>query len=339
MTIVTMNASIVDNALDFIRRAAEDLWDTRLTDAQQIKYATIHLYEGIELLLKARLMEEHWSLIVKDLTKYQAGTFEKGDFVSIAYDGARERLESVCGVRIEGTTHDAFDGLRKLRNQFVHFSCSESRSFVLGIQLRAWHHMLTLLGKGFLRLGHPQDEMLKTIQDKMQRSEEYLDACYREVKPEIERARAEDRLIACCPWCQKDSLIAGDVPILCPVCKRFKIEPTEAANAYARFHDVSWKHPKHGPDDEVAWCEVCGNQAVVPLGDDLREQVLAKSEGHFQPHEPGEDLEFQICLACGEPSLKEDTEQCGSCGSLYVDSNKDRHCPECLDYLSTSGDA
>ena len=67
-----MESKVIENTLDFVVRAAKDLWDYSLTEEQQLKYSTIHLFEGIELLLKARLMLDHWSLILRDPDKYRA---------------------------------------------------------------------------------------------------------------------------------------------------------------------------------------------------------------------------------------------------------------------------
>jgi hypothetical protein len=89
-----METKLIDNALDFVLRAASDLWDKEITEEQQLKYSTIHLFEGIELFLKARLMKEHWSLVLRDLDKYRHESFERGDFQSVNYDLARGRLES-----------------------------------------------------------------------------------------------------------------------------------------------------------------------------------------------------------------------------------------------------
>jgi hypothetical protein len=99
--------------------------------------------------------------------------------------------------------------------------------------------------------------------------------------------------------------------------------------------DWSWKHPKHGPDDDVAWCEMCGEQACVPVGDDIREEVI-KAVVLPTPQEPGEDLHefgFYICFACGEPAWGWHLQGCGYCGASYFDSAEDaddrRLCPAC----------
>jgi hypothetical protein len=50
---------LVANAIDFLRRAINEF-------KKDPKYSIIHFSAAVELLLKARLMAEHWSLVVSD---------------------------------------------------------------------------------------------------------------------------------------------------------------------------------------------------------------------------------------------------------------------------------
>jgi hypothetical protein len=51
----------IRNGLDFIHSALEHLQQAE--GSRELKYATLHLWSGIEILLKVRLQQEHWSLI------------------------------------------------------------------------------------------------------------------------------------------------------------------------------------------------------------------------------------------------------------------------------------
>lgn len=330
-----MESKVIDNALDFVERAAILLWDDSISPEQQLKYSTIQLFEGIELLLKARLMQDHWSLILRDPDKYKAGSFAKGDFLSVNYELARTRLASICDVQLDDRSHQAFDALRRLRNRYVHFMCDEPRTSVMATQNKAWHYALHLLGKGFLALSLDQTAKLVRAKEAMMRSEDFLKARLQEVGPDLQKARGNGLLVVTCPNCEKMALIIGDGLPDCRVCDRNDIAPEQVANDYAALWDWSWKHPKHGPDDDVAWCEICGEQACVPVGDDIREEVK-KAVVLPTPQEPGEDLDefgFYICFACGEPALGLYLRGCGYCGASYFDSAKDaddrRLCPAC----------
>ncbi len=327
-----MHLKVIDNALDFISRAATELWDTTLTDTQQLKYSTIHLYEGIELLLKARLMQEHWSLILLKPDDYKANTFEQGDFVSVTYKLARTRLESFCSVKFDKKAHDAFDSLRKLRNRYVHFVCHENRTRVMAQQLKAWHYALDILERKTILLSLEQKEELAKVKFLIMRSEEFLNVRFDEVGPELKQAKEEGLIVATCPTCEKLSLIIGD-GLCCKVCVVDDLYPTDVADDYATMNNVFWKHPKHGVDDEVVYCGLCGEQACVPTGEDIEENVERALDS--LPREPSDDLgsSSYLCFACGNIEFTPYPDKCGYCGTLYfADRSKDGElsgCPNC----------
>lgn len=318
---------LLDNSLDFVVRAATELWDPNLPTEAQLKYSTIHLWEGIELLLKARLVREHWSLILRDLNRYKAKSFESGDFQSVTYEEACARLEAVCGVTLEQPLKDAFDALRKLRNRYVHFVCNEPPASVMADQLKAWHHALRLLEAGMLRLSRTQQARLDEAQALMLRSEEFLKVRLDAVRGELTEAKTRGLTVLACPRCEMPALILGDGYPDCRVCAKSNEWWTDVADSYARMNNPSWKHPKHGPDDDVAWCE-CGEQACVPAGEEIGDELQARL-AHLRT-EPGMDIEPYICFACGSATPDWYLEHCGYCGAQYFDSNEEEdHFPAC----------
>ena len=48
---------LVENGLDFLHKAIDELKD-------HPKFSLIHFYSAVEHFLKARLMEEHWTLVI-----------------------------------------------------------------------------------------------------------------------------------------------------------------------------------------------------------------------------------------------------------------------------------
>jgi uncharacterized protein YlaI len=330
-----MESKVINNALDFIERAALLLWDDTISAEQQLKYSTIQLFEGIELLLKSRLMQDHWSLILRDPDKYKPGSFSKGDFLSVNYEQARTRLGSICDVQLDDRSHQAFDALRRLRNRYIHFMCDEPRTSVMATQLKAWHYALQLLEKGFLVLSTEQSAMLGRAGDALRRSENFLETRSQEIKPDLLNAKEKGLLVVTCPYCEKVALILGDGWPVCMVCDRNDNGPEEVAEDYAAMWNPFWKHPKHGPDDDVAWCENCEGLAAVPAGDDIKEEVR-DIVSLPAPEEPGEDLdelEIYICFECGHVSSILYLRKCGYCGSAYFDSRKGeddwKSCPSC----------
>lgn len=320
-----MKDRVIQNALDFAVQASKDLWDETLNEEQQLKYSTVHLYEGIELLLKARLMKEHWSLILTNPDKYKANSFEGGDFKSVAYEKARSRLEAYCGVILDDPAHHAFDALRKLRNKYVHFVCNESKTSVVAAQLKAWHYALRLLEEGFLDLLSEHKSILAAAKNEMLRSEEFIEARFDEIQQELEKANEDGRLVITCPTCEKSALVIEDGGPDCKVCKAEEVAPYGIADDYAVMNIRRWKKDGY----EVAWCETCGEQACVPV-----EEMLSEKAYTIISRDIGEDYEPYICFACGDVAKDYFLKNCGYCGASYFDSireeeNGGRLCPQC----------
>jgi hypothetical protein len=104
---------LTDNAIDFLNRAIDDF-------KAQPKYSIINFHTAVELFLKARLLREHWSLIV--LKSPDRQKFEAGDFISVPFDEACVRLQNIVQSPVPERARKNFDAIRKHRNKMVHFS-------------------------------------------------------------------------------------------------------------------------------------------------------------------------------------------------------------------------
>jgi hypothetical protein len=54
--------------------------------ARDLKYAVLHLQAATEVLLKVRLIREHWTLVFKNPDKATLVSYASGDFISIRLD-------------------------------------------------------------------------------------------------------------------------------------------------------------------------------------------------------------------------------------------------------------
>ncbi|MCK9487882.1 MAG: hypothetical protein M0Q42_00490 [Xanthomonadales bacterium] len=139
--------SLIRNAFDFLGRSIDDL-------QAHPKYSVINFYSAVELLLKARLLKEHWSLIVAKPDEADKAKFLRGDFKSVALDEANKRLAKIVG---DGLTDDelkCFNGLRKERNQMVHFAhaalgdgdeARKEMERIVSDHAKGWLHLRRLL--------------------------------------------------------------------------------------------------------------------------------------------------------------------------------------------------
>ncbi|XHX76947.1 MAG: hypothetical protein RBJ76_21280 [Stenomitos frigidus ULC029] len=91
----------------------------RTTQTESIwKYSVLNVFSGIELILKHRLRQEHWSLIFEDVNDASESKLEQGDFVSVNHSNVVKRLDRTCNIKVNDLP---LNELRKLRNKFEHF--------------------------------------------------------------------------------------------------------------------------------------------------------------------------------------------------------------------------
>ena len=140
--------SLVSNGIDFLSRSVTDL-------KKRPKYSVINFCVGLEILLKARLIKEHWALVVTKPETAIIEQFRAGDFHSVSMEDAIRRLKNVAGERIGKDEEISFEQVRKHRNRLVHFfhpayARSPIEKLVQEVvteQCKAWfylHRLLTL---------------------------------------------------------------------------------------------------------------------------------------------------------------------------------------------------
>lgn len=78
------------------------------------------------MLLKARLLREHWALVFKDPGTATRAAFDKGDFESCGTAAAVQRLRDIAGIAIDKKQSDAVDALAKDRNALQHYGLTHN---------------------------------------------------------------------------------------------------------------------------------------------------------------------------------------------------------------------
>ncbi|MEV6730653.1 hypothetical protein [Streptomyces sp. NPDC051364] len=95
-----------------------------------LKYAVLHLQAACEVLLKARLRQEHWTLVIKDASQTSKQKYDDGEFDSPTTAETIRRLVQVVGVQIEKRDKEAILALAGIRNQLQHWGLTESAAAV-----------------------------------------------------------------------------------------------------------------------------------------------------------------------------------------------------------------
>jgi hypothetical protein len=121
----------VRNGVDYLLSVVDHLYRDRVLQQgmptpRDIKYAVLHLQAAAEVLLKARLLRDHWSLVFKDPGQASEGRFHEGDFESCGIDDTVRRLRQIAGLPITDQEQKALKDLARDRNALQHYGLTHN---------------------------------------------------------------------------------------------------------------------------------------------------------------------------------------------------------------------
>lgn len=295
-----LKVSLLENALDYILDAAKRLEETE-PQSTSLKYAIVHLWSGLELLLKKRLMDEHWSLIFRDINKAKYTALESGDFVSVYFDEMLVRLRDICGVDLD-RHKQTLNNLREERNRLEHFQIEISRVAAISKLLKVWSFILDFCSSHlFLGSNKRTQEMFEEIRATMVFYKEFIDSRLNEISPDLiaNEKKQYPATVVQCPECfQNAMLLAQD-------------------------------------EEESAKCLFCSS--ILPSGT-VMEMWLGtwNMQGPFVCLECGtqslcRDNSNWICFCCGRKWSLDEFERCSQCDSgVYPPPSSDTLCEYCI---------
>ncbi|MFE5634001.1 serine/arginine repetitive matrix protein 1 [Streptomyces sp. NPDC056543] len=203
----------VRNGLDYLDSAVDHLDEneTGIT-TRDVKYAVLHLQAAVEVLFKARLLAEHWTLVFADVHQATRKKLDSADFKSVTTEAAIVRLRNIVGVPISDEEEKALKNLREDRNKLQHFGLThdahavEARTAaVLDFLIRFCEQQLVPCltneeekheaDKGLLRLRVGLNTIDSFVRKRMNR-----------IGGELKAERVEDRTIRC-PGCTQLALV------------------------------------------------------------------------------------------------------------------------------------
>lgn len=213
-------ALLVENARQFLQKALGELPDDP-------KSSVIDFYSGVELILKARLLHEHWTLIVA--RDPHRNRFHSGDFTSVTFDEACRRIDAVLSCPLPDAAFRAFDKIRKHRNRMVHFydadlvsSSGRLRGVALA-QLQAWYQLNKLMRADWQDVFAPMRDRFAGIERVLHRHRGYAAAKYQDLKAQIEALRRNGHAFGRCGRCAQPAAQAYPIErglrqLRCQVC-------------------------------------------------------------------------------------------------------------------------
>jgi len=198
---------VVRNAFDFLGRSIDEL-------EQHPKYSVIHFYSAIELFVKARLLKEHWTLIVAKPDQADKAKFQRGDFQSVGLKEANERLTKVASDGLLDEELKCFDGLRQERNQMVHFAhaaqgddavAAKEMDRIVSDHAKGWLYLRRLLAGRWKEHFAAHADTINALDHRMREQTKSLERKFLLLTDDIATAMAAGSHFMACPSCGFES--------------------------------------------------------------------------------------------------------------------------------------
>lgn len=103
-----------ESAFDFLERSVAEI-------ETHPKYSVINFATAVELILKARLMREHWTLVVERASDVTLDDFLSGTVKTVSQADAMKRLKNACAENIPSDAVAQFGKIAAHRNRMIHF--------------------------------------------------------------------------------------------------------------------------------------------------------------------------------------------------------------------------
>lgn len=199
------NEDLFENAIDFLEKSLGEFKESP-------KYSVLHFAIAVEILLKARLAIEHWSLVVqKNANKT---SYIKGDFQSVNLDEAVKRLREIVGEHISEAEFKSFQRLASHRNKVIHFYHGEftddgksgELEKIIKEQCECWFHLKSIFTKRWRSYFKEHLDRFESLDWKMRRHWEYLSTVFDRVQSELERHKKEGKIIGTCSFCSFEAV-------------------------------------------------------------------------------------------------------------------------------------
>ncbi|WP_158933375.1 hypothetical protein [Streptomyces sp. KE1] len=251
-----MDFTPVRNGMDFLLSAFDHLSQRNgEPGARDLKYAVLHLQAAVEVLLKARLIREHWSLVFSDPGKAKRGDYEKGSFNSCTVLGAVDRLNNIVALQITQEQRKAIGNLADTRNALTHLGHTGS---VYAIEAQAATVLDFLLNFIHEELRPVLSSEGPYVEDTMGELRTRLGQAKALVSQRLNRLQGElqgagDYTVQC-PECQQWALVLGDEPS-CRFCLHQLDTAHETVSSYLDAGLASF--------DELLICPSCAEYLVV----------------------------------------------------------------------------
>ncbi|MFI7299292.1 hypothetical protein [Streptomyces sp. NPDC050121] len=226
--------------------------------ARHLKYGVLHLQAAVEVLLKARLVREHWCLVFTDPGSATRASYEQGKFKSCDTNTALDRLTQIANVPITVKQRRAITDLAETRNALTHYGHTGNAYAVEARAARAMSFLIDFVSQYLHPTLSRDAEIVSKTMDAVRNSLKHIDALVKKRMQDLasELDAVAERTVVC-PSCRQWALVVGETPLTCRFCLRAFEFPTDAVVNY-------WRDVLNAADPDGAGdCPVCEKDDVM----------------------------------------------------------------------------
>ncbi|MER5482548.1 hypothetical protein ABT024_04940 [Streptomyces sp. NPDC002812] len=296
----------VDNGLDYLVSVVDGLERDEYGERpgpRKLKYAVLHLQAAAEVLLKARLEIEHWTLVTENITnkKVSREKFEKGEFTSITPEEAVRRIREIVGEEISKEEAAGLDKLTKRRNALQHYRLTTTYEEIESLTAEVLVFLMRFLHESLLpRLTPAEHDRIKDdltyVTGGTIRIQRYVTERMEQIRPAL---KGKDECIVQCPRCAQDAvLVTGNgghraaEAAKCLFCRT-----TWTADALAT--DYVLYHLAGFFQDDVPPCPTCHRNRPVVRYVVRGTEMNAPRDSDRSPYDS-----VTFCFACARPAAE-----------------------------------
>ncbi|MEU2098661.1 hypothetical protein ABZ741_21470 [Streptomyces globisporus] len=306
----------VRNGIDYLASVVSHLDESESdVDERDLKYAVLHLQAAVEVLFKARLLREHWSLVFENPGEATLEKFREGNFNSCGTTAAVKRLRDIVGIPIDEKELGWLKELAADRNALQHYGLTHNAKAVetragrvLDFLMRfLWEHLLPLL-KGPERTAASQD--MAPVVEGVRNISSYVTRRLNRLRGELKGL--ENQTVQC-PLCEHMALVITPERGTCRFCDE-SWHPDEMLvfDYLGLFHD-------DGPRGDVSPCPQCDAMTLVAGVVFLGSPAV---------------LDTLFCFGCMARYTPDELVLCGGCSRPWpleaeVDGSTTNLCTDC----------
>jgi hypothetical protein len=248
---------LLENGLDFVNEGLQVINAT--SNNKRLKYSIIHLCSGIELIFKEILIKKDWKLIFSEPTDAKEELLQTGNFDSVTFNQAINRLENKCKVPISQDDKKILLELRKKRNRIEHFKIDETVSAIKSTCSDVLNFLIPFIDQNIDidKVSHISKKYIDNLPIELSKFNAYVTKRNQRIKLLSEQKLKKGFTAIKCPRCfQKELFI--DEHLKCLFCN-FTSSPESLVMEYNKAFDANNTISKN--------CEACNSPTIIHIED------------------------------------------------------------------------